>query len=480
MLFKQSSMAFRLACIYTVSAFSILMICALALYWIFTSRLEKENYRFLVNNIFILNKIIQEKANKSLIEVQEALKEEVILEPGFYHYYVRVLDGHNTTVIETPKMSALVPHERFAGLRPERLGVFPTKYWATYKNKTRKRHFLLIDALVSSPDHRKEGLWTIEIGMDISSERDIIIDYRQGLLIVLLLGTFCSALLGVVVTRKGLKPLRDMTRSTQQITIARLKERLNPASWPQELYTLAIAVNNMLDRIEDGFIRLSQFSGDLAHELRTPITNLMGEAEIALSRPRTNDEYREVLESSTEELGRIALMIENLLFLARAENPRAAVRFSNVAADQIIKEVCDFYGVLAEEKNIKLSYYGEANLKADVLMLRRAVSNLVSNALIHSRPQTEITLSVLPKDMTVIITVEDQGHGIPKEHLPHIFDRFYRVDWARSQNTGGTGLGLAIVKFIMDLHKGKVDIKSEVNRGTRVSLIFPSNYTQSV
>jgi len=467
----QWSMTLRLAWIYTLSAFCILMVCALSLYWIFTSRLEQENYRFLVNNILILSKILETQATSTEHARREALREEVILEPAIYHYYVRMVDDTGQTFMETPGMSKLIPAAEFSTIVPERPGDYPTKYWMTFVKHDHKKNFLLINASVDKNTLAGKN-WGIQIAMDISSEREIIIDYRRGLLIVLLLGVICSAGLGVIVTRRGLQPLRDMTYSAQQITIARLKDRLDPSSWPCELSALAMAFNNMLDRIEEGFTRLSQFSGDLAHELRTPITNLMGEAEIALSRQRSNDEYREVLESSTEELSRMSLMIENLLFLARAENPRAAVTFSTVNIENIMKDVCDFYEAAAEEKQVKLLYQGDAIVTADALMLRRAVSNLVANALKYSQPSSHIQLVTIKKDKQVSIAVVDEGPGIPSEHLPHIFDRFYRVDSARSQSTGGTGLGLAIVKFIMDLHKGHVIIDSEMGKGTVVTLLF--------
>lgn len=470
---SQWSMTTRLICIYTLSAFFVLMISAVSLYWIFTTRLEKEDYRFLVNNVLILKKIIQTQVNSNEQEFKDALHEEVMLEPLVSHYYIRLVNDKGQSFLETPKMTSLIPLAIFDTIKPQGPDSFPTQYWITKIKKDHKKYFLLINALYDQPTAISQH-WMIQIAMDISAEREIIIDYRQGLLLVLLLGVICSGGLGIIVTRHALQPLKEMTASTERITIARLQERLNPYLWPRELSTLAIAFNKMLDRIEEGFTRLSQFSGDLAHELRTPINNLMGEAEIILSRPRNGDEYRVVLESSIEELGRLSSMIENLLFLARAENPRSAVEFKMLPMQDVLRDVCDFYEAIAEEKGITLKTNANGLVKADSLMLRRAVGNLLSNALKYSPAQSEIVLSGgYDKPNCVTISVSDQGEGIPKEHLPHLFDRFYRVDSARSQETGGTGLGLAIVKFIMDLHKGQVSIRSEVGQGTIVKLLFP-------
>lgn len=460
------SITSRLALTYTLSAFCILIITALTLYWIFTSRLEQENHKFLANNILILQKALQKNQNRN----EDFLREEIVLEPSIYHYYVRVVSETGHVLLETPGMSDNVPFTPFDEMTPRSVNIFPTKYWQVERKHHKTKHYLLMSALVSQDDNQM-----IQIAKDISSERDIIIDYRRGLLIVLLVGVFFTAIIGILVTRKGLKPLRDITASTQKISISRLKERLNPSSWPSELSALAIAFNAMLDRIEDGFTRISHFSGDLAHELRTPITNLMGEAEIILSRKRTNDEYREVIESSLEELERLSHMIDNLLFLARAENPQTVLAYSQLEMKNVMKNVCDFYEAIAEEKNVKITYQGNATIKADSLMLSRALSNVLSNALKHTPSGGAITLnSWVDDDKACRISIKDNGEGIPEEHVPHLFDRFYRVDSARSQRTGGTGLGLAIVRFIMDLHRGEVIIKTQPGLGTHVTLVFPA------
>lgn len=461
------SITFRLACIYTLSALCILVITTLTLYWFFTTRLEKENHKFLANNVLVLQKALLNTSTKS----DHFLQEEIILEPAIYHYYVRVLDETGNILHETPEMSNHVPVSAFSQLSPKEAELFSTTYWKLERKHHKTKHYLLMSALANDPQYHDRF---IQIAKDISAERDIINDYRRGLLFVLLFGVIFSAIIGVLVTRKGLKPLRDITQSTQRISISRLKERLNPSSWPSELSTLATAFNAMLDRIENGFTRISYFSGDLAHELRTPITNLMGEAEIILSRPRTNDEYREVLESSLEELERLSHMIDNLLFLARAENPQSVLAYSTLEAKAVMKNICDFYEAIAEEKNVKIYHQGNIFVKADPLMLSRALSNLVSNALKHTPSGGLITLtSWLDDNQSCHFSISDNGEGIPREHLPHLFDRFYRVDSARSQRTGGTGLGLSIVRFIMDLHRGQVLINSHPSKGTTVTLIFP-------
>jgi two-component system, OmpR family, heavy metal sensor histidine kinase CusS len=230
-----------------------------------------------------------------------------------------------------------------------------------------------------------------------------------------------------------------------------------------------------MDRIEEGFNRLSQFSGDLAHELRTPITNLRGEAEVALSRPRSNEEYRKVLESSLEEFERLSRLIKSLLFLAHAENPHIVIHFSTINIEVLFQDIRDFYNVSAEEKSVTIRCESQGlSLRADRQLIGQALSNLVANALQYTPMDGSITLAAqISTDQHMQLSVTDTGEGIAPEHLSRLFDRFYRVDSARSQQTGGTGLGLSIVKSIMDLHKGKVTLTSRLGQGTTVMLLFP-------
>ncbi len=455
---RQWSITLRLAWIYTLSAFCVLLITTCSLYWIFSDRLDKEHYQFIENKLLLLQTLVQSGSD---------LKEETILEPALYHYYVRIIDQSGKILIETPKMNKLVPATLFTNIIPRSVGPFQILYWKRVTKNHTKRHYLLSTAQVSNSGH------IIQMAKDNTIEHHITNDYRRGLLIVLLIGVIGSTVLGVVVARKGLQPLRDITRSTQQVSVAQLKKRLNPTSWPKELSVLANAFNDMLDRIEEGVSRLSQFSDDLAHDLRTPINNLIGEAEIVLSRPRLNEEYKNVIESSLEEYQRISQMIESLLFLAGAENPEMVINPVSLSVKQLFEEMKDFYQIAAEERGINIICQGNEYVTADPILLRRAISNLVSNALRHTPNDGTIIFSNQKKDHQIVISISDNGEGIAKEHIPHVFSRFYRVDKSRSQRAGGTGLGLAIVKSIMNHHQGQAVILSEVGKGTIVSLIFP-------
>ena len=467
--FHRWSLTFQLAWIYTLSSFVILALTVLSLYWIFTTRLENENHQFLQNKALVLKNILHTQP-----AMVATLNEEVVIEPPIYHYYTRVTDATGQTILETPGMQSHVPASIFPSSGASPANVIQIRNWKSPEKISgqHKRFLLLSTAVKAYPANESQPI--IQIAMDVSAQHQMVEAYRRDIAIVLLIDILGSAAIVIAITRKGLRPLADITQSTQRISIAQLQERLNPADWPRELTQLAVAFNHMMDRIEKGFTRLSQFSGDLAHELRTPITNLRGEAEVALSRPRSNEDYRKVLESSLEEFERLSRMIKNLLFLARAENPQTAIYLSHVDIDSLFHDIRDFYSISAEEKAITICCENNhLSVNADRQLLGQALSNLVANALQYTPAGGTITVTAeITVDRRIQLSVADTGQGIPPEHIPRLFDRFYRVDSARSLQTGGSGLGLAIVKSIMDLHKGQVAIVSQVGQGTTITLIF--------
>jgi len=230
----------------------------------------------------------------------------------------------------------------------------------------------------------------------------------------------------------------------------------------------------MLNRLEDSFTRLSQFSFDLAHELRTPINNLMGEAEVALSRLRTPEEYQEILASSLEEYRGLLHMIEGLLFLARADSADITIHYTRLDAGNEIRAVIDYYDAVIQEKNLRVKCTGAAELRADPVLLRRVIMNIFSNAIRYTPDGGTIDITIgQGKNSMVKITVQDTGIGINPDDIHKIFNRFYRSSSAKTIDAKGSGLGLSIVKSIMTLHHGSIDIQSTPGTGTTVTLLFP-------
>ena len=248
------------------------------------------------------------------------------------------------------------------------------------------------------------------------------------------------------------------------------------AGLPAELLALADTFNEMLDRLEESFGRLARFSTDIAHELRTPVNNLRGEVEVALGKPRGPEEYRDVLGSCLEECGRLARLIDSLLFLARAESPQAPVAREPLDVGRELATIRAFYEAAAAEAGVTLAVAAPDGVVAalDRTLFQRAVGNLVANALAHTPAGGSVTLRAAADGDRLRVEVADTGSGIAPEHLPHVFDRFYRADPARATADGRVGLGLAIVKSIAELHGGTAAVVSTPGQGTRVTLRFPA------
>ena len=298
------------------------------------------------------------------------------------------------------------------------------------------------------------------VAVNIDHQREFMAVFGRILWLSIASGVLLTALLAWIAARRGLEPIRRIAALAGSISATRLGRRLELDSVPPELSDLVTTFNAMLARLEDSFRRLSDFSSDLAHELRTPVANLTTETEVALSRTRSAEEYREILYSNLEEYNRLSRMIGDMLFLAKADNGLIVPRQETVDLAAETQELFAFYDALAEERGITLQLEGAGIVAGDRLMIRRAISNLLSNALRHTALGGAITVRIeRTASHAARIAVENPGAPIAAEHLARLFDRFYRVDASR-QKTGadGAGLGLAITKSIVEAHQGRIDV----------------------
>ncbi|ROT46731.1 heavy metal sensor histidine kinase [Pusillimonas sp. NJUB218] len=279
--------------------------------------------------------------------------------------------------------------------------------------------------------------------------------------------TAVACLIAIAATwlavHQGHAPIRRISQQINRINSEQLHLRLDSTGVPAELAPMATAFNEMIDRLEDGFRRLSNFSGDIAHELRTPITNLTTQTQVALSRARTAQEYREILYSNLEEYERMAKMIGDMLFLAKADNGLIEPERAAVPLVAELRELADFFEAWCEERKVAIVVTGDETLAAhaDRAMVRRAFSNLLSNAIRYTPEGGTVRVNVRGESDTVRICITNPGPTIAAEHLPHIFERFYRPDASRHRNGEGAGLGLAIVKSIVQAHGGQVGASSD-------------------
>ncbi|WP_332745986.1 heavy metal sensor histidine kinase [Hydrogenophaga sp.] len=296
---------------------------------------------------------------------------------------------------------------------------------------------------------------------------------RQQLAIYVVLATLLSGLLGWWAARSGLAPLRTMKERALRVTAHKLDERMPIDAVPVEMAELANSLNTMLERLQQDFAKLMEFSSDIAHELRTPISNLLTQTQVSLSQHRDPDTYRDILAANAEELQRLARMVSDMLFLAKTDHGIQLPNREHVALEDEVTSLVDFYDAVAEDKELRLRVLGAGTVVGDRLMIRRAISNLLSNALRYAHPRTDVELTVEHHRDGTNLCVTNTGDPIDAVDLPRLFDRFYRVDKARTHpSSDGAGLGLAITKAIMLAHGGSASVTSATGT-TRFCLQFP-------
>jgi len=292
--------------------------------------------------------------------------------------------------------------------------------------------------------------------------------------IELAISALVSAGLGWAVARSGLRPLKTVTQVAASISATSLKKRIALAPVPAELQPLVLTFNAMLARLEDDFTRLANFSADIAHELRTPLGNLLTHTEVILSRNRALEDYQENLHSNLEELQRMSRMIDDMLFLAKSDNGLLAQQNLQIDLESMLEKLLEYYRLLGDERGIDLKFSGSGHMYGDEQMLRRAIANLLSNALRYTPRGQAIRVSLRHSDAGTRLSVANPGGTIDSEHLERVFDRFYRADPARREGGGhNAGLGLAITRSIVEAHQGRIWCTSS-NGWTTFHMEFPA------
>lgn len=458
---KTGSIAARLTFWYALLSVALIASAGGVLYWVLTQRLHEEDDRLLAGKIAEARAVLLLHPNN-----YAALREEVQHEsetlPGIY---IQVRNAQAGIVAENP-----VSHTLFDGGEPFAGNPLP--------EEERGRDWLARDGKryrVMSGRFEAGAPFVVNAAMSLSKEEQFLTNYRRVLLLAVTVALAIAVAAGYLIARRGLQPAARLAAIVDELGAGQLHRRIGEETWPEELKPLATNFDRLLSRLEESFARISRFSADIAHELRTPLHILGGEAEIALSKERSNAEYRACLESAVDEYDRLSRMVDALLFLARTEQPDARLDKHRLDLEQEIAAVCAFYQAMADEQEITLRGGGAGNVLADSALLRRALGNLVANALRHTARGGRVVIEAkATKTHEIEISVSDTGCGIAPEDLPRVFNRFFRADGARSRQGQGAGLGLAIVQSIMQLHGGSASIQSELDRGTVATLRFPT------
>ena len=454
----------RLAFLFAAVVLGTFLVVGSYLYRSLALQLEHRDDAELIGKITQTRHLLEEA--RSVSEIQRA--PDTLLNAMFGHHGLlfAVLGADGRVLVQNSELDSPLPALNVVSA--ERLPGF-SDVW-DWQSPSTSRRIVAARGVIGGKGGEEV---IILVARDASERVALLRIYAADLILAALVGSLIASMLGYLTVRNGLRPVSTVAKKANEITSRRLDTRLRIEEAPAELYELTGAFNAMLDRLEDGMKRLSAFSADLAHDLRTPLNALMIKTQVALSRSRTADEYRALLESNVDEFERLSRLIESTLFLARAENEQLAARKEPLNVRQTLDKVADYFSGIAEEAGVSITIEGEGAVVADAVLVERAVSNLVANAIRHSEANETIRMSVTDSPDGIAIVVENRGLAIPPDQIERVFDRYFRGDAARTQGAGSAGLGLAIVRAIMILHDGTATVACDTSGITRFVLTFP-------
>jgi two-component system, OmpR family, heavy metal sensor histidine kinase CusS len=457
------SLAGRLAAWYAGSAFILVLVVSAILYWSLIDSIARSQEQVLLNKVHVLNRVLAAE------KLDDARLRRVLDEgsDGPEPIFARVLLQDGQVFMESPDIPAGLPAAIFPA---PQISLDPSPGIEFWTRSQRPYRILAVASWLAEQDVPV----AIQVAADIATDHEIVARYREWLVVVLLASLLVVAVLGYQIARNSLRPLERVRQIAGRIGTSTLNERIALAHLPAEVRALAETFNKMMERLQDSFLQLRHLSDNIAHELRTPIQNIVNVAEIGLGKARSTEEYREHLESILEAGRQLSRIVQSLLFLARAENASIPIAYEILDVRDELERIREFFEAPAAEAGVDIVVQCPRGLttRLDRTLMQRAVSNLVSNALASTLQGGLIELRGTVAAEEIRIEVRDNGSGIAAAHLPHIFDRFYRVDHTRA---GGSGLGLSIVKSIAQLHDGDVEIQSRLGQGTNVVLRFPTS-----
>lgn len=463
-----ASLALRL----TVSIGAVITVVLLSFGWIIERSI---NNHFIQQDVDELNAVLQ-ALKHTIVTLPSDVNPETLQATfanaisGHHNAQYRISTSTGSVIYSTPGSDL----ERFARISQpvDQIEVDTVGIWKDHDETYR-------GAVLRITDDSRTGTenLTIVVATGINFHLHYLESFRNYLRLITTVACLIAILFTWLAVHQGHAPIRRVSREIGRIKPDQLHIRLDDEAVPTELVELARSFNGMLDRLEDVFKRLSDFSGDIAHELRTPITNIKTQTEVALSQARSVEQYQEILYSNLEEYDRMAKMVGDMLFLAQADNKLLKPELVAIDLEAEIRMLFDYFGAWAEEGGVALDLTGKpVYMLGDRLMVRRALSNLLSNAIRYT--PTGETVAVIFEETTptgaLKIRVQNPGPVIPAEHLPRIFERFYRPDSSRQRSGEGAGLGLAIAKSIVEAHGGRITVTSN-EQATTFEISFPSS-----
>lgn len=396
--------------------------------------------------------------------VWSAVYEHILLNPK--NYFIQVADSTGTIAwrsenLQQHKWELPLPE---VGMLPG--DTFPFRYTIpTFSlSKQRLRVFVY-----------HTGTVQVSVGYPVEEIETTLNDLFSSLLVATPIVLFLALVIGWLLAKYFVQPVEEITRLADEITEHNLSQRLPVRRVNDEITRLTHTLNEMIERLERSFAQIRQFTGDASHELRTPLAILMGELEVALHSKKTPHEYQETIASALEEVSRLSQVVKNLLELSRADAGQVPLDVQELNLTVLLEDMVEDAMILAEEKNIVVTANIERRvmIHGDKVRLHQGLLNVIDNAVKYTPAGGSITIALRVQEDEALVSVSDSGYGIPEEDIPHIFDRFYRVDKSRSANISGHGLGLSIVKWVVEAHRGRIKVTSTVGKGTIFFLWLP-------
>jgi heavy metal sensor kinase len=403
----------------------------------------------------------QKKKNLTVIKLREEASESYALEHS--GDFLQVFDENGDWIFRAPALE----QNQFPPLGP---AIFQG---CSFQNsQVGKEPFRFITDKIYANGHS----YFVRTGIPIDQLIETLSLFRRYLLLLAPLLLLAAASGGHWLSRKALSPVDALTRAARSISGSNLSNRLEKLTTGDELQRLADTLNEMLARIENAFLRVTQFTADASHELRTPISLIRTEAELALRKSRGNEEYREALRHILLEAEKTSTLLEELLSLARADSGRESLHPAPLDLRSVVAETADEWRQMVESRNLEFTQEitdGEARVLADRMAVQRLLAILLDNAVKYTPPPGAIELRLEIRNESAVITVRDSGIGIAPQDQRKIFERFYRVDKARSRELGGVGIGLAIAEWIVEQHRGSIALQSSIGNGSSFTVFFP-------
>lgn len=464
---RTQTLAFRLIGWFVVSTVAMIAVTGLIFYWASIAGLEWADDQLLEKRVHIIRSIV-EAQNPDPDLIDHEVSEEM---DGPRQIFMRVVGPDNSTRHETPNMDTLLPPSLFPDVSTSVFGHMSHED----ATATDGRLFRLVSSRLKTSSAFNVGEVYVQVATDVSLDQQVLGWYRILLVVVVGIGIIFCGIAGALIIGAELEPLRRITAATTSIGPAKLTYRLALDGLPQELRDLGHQFNLMLERLEVAYVGLQHYADNVAHELRTPLNKMLLGTEVILRKPRTADEYREALESNIEECEALTKIVQSLLFVARAENAQMTLQKETLRLDEELQKISLYYEAGAQDAGITLTVTCPDGLEivVDRPVFQRAITNLVANAISHTGDGGRVDLRASVADGAVEISVRDTGEGIAPEHLPHVFNRFFRADAVRAGGAERIGLGLAITKSVVELHGGTISVTSVPGEGTAFVIRLP-------